>query len=64
MFGVDWDGDGEEGLLDDIITMDILDGEDDLRGGNSRPTGSCLVFLIMIGTAVALPIAGLVKLLV
>ena len=64
MFGFDWDGDGEEGLFDDMITLDILDDEDedDLRGGG-KPNGSCLVFLIMMGSAIALPIVGLVKFL-
>lgn len=59
MFGFDWDGDGKEGLLDDMVTLDILDDEDadDLRG-DGRPSGSCLVFLVFIGSAIALPIAG------
>lgn len=64
MFGVDWDGDGEEDLFDDMITLDILDDEDDYRGGSGKPNGSCLVFLLMMGSAVALPIVGLVRYLV
>ena len=63
MFGIDWDGDGEDGLFDDMITLDILDDEDedDLRGG--KPNGSCLVFLMIMGSIIALPIVGLVKIL-
>lgn len=62
MFGIDWDGDGKEGLFDDMITLDILDDEDedDLCGGG-KPNGSCLVFFMIMGSAIALPIAGLVK---
>lgn len=62
MFGVDWDGDGKDGILDDFITMDILEDED--RRGGGKPNGSCLVFLLMIGSAVALPIVGVIKFLV
>lgn len=64
MFGFDWDGDGKEGLFDDMITLDILDDEDedDLLGAG-RPNGSCLVFLLIMGSAIALPIVGLVKFL-
>ena len=61
MFGVDWDGDGEDSFVDDMITMDILD-EEDFKGGG-KPNGSCLLFLIVIGSAIVLPIVGLVKFL-
>ena len=62
VFGVDWDGDGEDSLFDDMITMDILDEEDSKACGT--PNGSCLLFLITIGSALALPVAGLVKFLI
>ena len=61
MFGVDWDGDGKDGLFDDMITMDILD-EGDSEGGG-KPNGSCLMFLAVMGSAIVLPIAGLMKFL-
>ena len=61
MFGFDWDGDGKEGLFDDMFTLDILDAED--RDDGVRE-GSCLVGLVTIGAVAALPIIGLIKFLV
>ena len=61
MFGFDWDGDGKEGLFDDMITLDILDDEDEDDWRAGKPNGSCLLFLMIMGSAVALPIVGLVK---
>ena len=61
MFGVDWDGDGEDSLFDDMITMDILDEED--SKGCGKLNGSCLMFLVVMGSAIALPVVGLVKFL-
>ena len=29
MFGIDWDGDGEEGLFDDMVTLDLLEDEEE-----------------------------------
>ena len=64
MFGLDWDGDGKDGLIDDMITMDILDDDKDNFCGGGKTNGSCLLFLIAIGSVVALPVVGLVKFLV
>lgn len=63
MFGIDWDGDGEEGLFDDMVTLDLLEDEeeDDYRGGG-KPNGSCLLFLVCLGTAVVAPVVGIIKL--
>lgn len=60
MFGFDWDGDGKEGLFDDMLTLDILDAEDRDDG---VPEGSCLVGFVTIGVIAALPIVGVIKLL-
>lgn len=48
MFGIDWDGDGEESLSDDIITMDVIDdfGMDDAAAANSSSGGGCLAVTI------------------
>lgn len=64
MFGIDWDGDGEEGLFDDMVTLDLIedDEKDDYRGG--KPNGSCLMFLVCLGAAVAAPIALITKFIV
>lgn len=64
MFGIDWDGDGEEGLFDDVVTLDLLEDEekDEYRGGG-KPNGSCLLFLAFLGTAIAMPVIGILKLL-
>lgn len=58
MFGVDWDGDGEETLLDDAITMDVLDEDDeDYDLGDGKRTGSCLAYIITVGIGGMIPIA-------
>ncbi len=48
MFGIDWDGDGEESLSDDMITMDVIDdfGMDDTAAANSSSGGGCLAVTI------------------
>lgn len=51
MFGIDWDGDGEESLADDMITMDVIDdfGMDDATGASSGSSGGgCLGAIIGI----------------
>ena len=60
MFGFDWDGDGKEGLFDDMVTLDILDAEDKDDGIRE---GSCLVGFIALGAIAALPVAVLIKFL-
>ncbi len=56
MFGIDWNGDGEDSLIDDMITLEILDDEDGGRGsgGGGNKGGGCLscVVLMMIVPAV------------
>lgn len=61
MFGFDWDSDGDDSTFDDMITMDILDENDFKSCG--KQNGSCLVFIVIIGSAIALPIVGLMKFL-
>ena len=34
MFGFDWTGDGEESLIDDLITLDVLGLLDDEKENN------------------------------
>ena len=65
MFGIDWDGDGEEGLFDDMVTLDLIedDEKDDYRGGG-KTNGSCLMFLVCMGAAIATPIALITKIIV
>lgn len=50
MFGFDWDNDGKEDLFDDD-NYDII----------GRPSGSCLVTVIMMGAAFILPLLGMLK---
>ena len=65
MFGIDWDGDGNESLFDDMVTLDTLEDEeeDDCRGSGT-PNGSCLIFVVGFVTAFIAPIIGIVKWLV
>lgn len=64
MFGIDWDGDGEDGFLDDMVTLELLEDEEEDCHGGGKPNGSCLLFILGAGAAIATPIIGIVKWLV
>lgn len=65
MFGVDWDGDGEESLFDDFITMDLIEEDiTDNKTGEDKPTGSCLSGIIGFGFLGMVFFAGIIILLV
>lgn len=59
MFGVDWDGDGKEDIVDDFITYDLIEEFDE----SDRKSGSCLMFLVGIGLVIAAPIVAVVNLI-
>lgn len=63
MFGIDWDGDGEEGLFDDMVTLDLIENDEEDFREVSNPNGSCLLFLACLGTALAAPVFGIINLL-
>ena len=52
MFGIDWDGDGEESMLDDMITMDIIEDHHGGGGGGNHGGGCLSCFLLIIGVPV------------
>lgn len=54
MFGIDWDGDGEDTLFDDILTMDILEDHHGGGGGGNKGGGCLSCFLMIIGVPVLL----------
>jgi len=63
MFGIDWNQDGKEDMLDDMLTYGLYEevmkdtDESDDYGGS----GSCLLFLIGMIGAIILPIAGIIQ---
>lgn len=70
MFGFDWDNDGKEDLFDDMLTIEFLtaikEDDEDVDYDESydvigRPSGSCLVTVLMMGAAFMLPILGMLK---
>ncbi len=58
MFGFDWDGDGEEGFFDDMMTIHMIEEaeNEDSGYGNGGGSGSCLMFLLAMGAVAATPI--------
>ncbi len=54
MFGIDWDGDGEESLFDDMLTMDIIEDHHGGGGGGNKGGGCLSCFLLIIGIPVLL----------
>lgn len=61
MFGIDWNNDGKEDLLDDMITLELLDDDENaVSGGHDN---SCLLFFILMGLMVISPVVLILQLL-
>ena len=65
MFGIDWNKDGKEDMLDDMLTYGLYKeamGEFDEDIDDNRSNGSCLMFMIGMIGAFIIPIAGIISL--
>ena len=70
MFGIDWNNDGKEDMLDDMLTyglykeaMGEFDDDSDDETNDNRKNGSCLVFMIGLLAGIIIPIAGVINLI-
>ena len=57
--GFDWDGDGKDGLFDDMVTLNIL--ESDKKKKNSNGSGGCGTCAIAVLAVPALVILAALK---
>ena len=68
MFGIDWNKDGKEDMLDDMLTYGLYkeamgEFDEDNDSEDNRSNGSCLVFMIGLLAGIIIPIAGVINLL-
>lgn len=68
MFGIDWNKDGKEDMLDDMLTYGLYkeamgEFDEDEDSNDNRNNGSCLVFMIGLLAGIIIPIAGVINLI-